>query len=181
MPRDSSKRSLTMAREGEIGILTVQRAFSLNSEGKTALTEAIVELSNSDSARALILNASEPRAFLVDVRYAGFQRAAIQCGRTQTGSSNRTGVVPGHRGGRRAGARRRLRTGACMRPGGSRRGCNVWANRSSGWSYARLWRHMEISPKDRLSTSTGDALHRHRDRGSHCPFVRFDPRSHRER
>jgi len=67
MPRDSSKRKLTMDREGEVGILTLQRAFSLNSEGKIALTEAIVELSNSDSPRALLLNALDPRAFLVDV------------------------------------------------------------------------------------------------------------------
>jgi enoyl-CoA hydratase len=55
------------SREGEIGVLTLQRPLSLDSEGKAALTGAIAELNASDWPRVLILNASEPRAFLVDV------------------------------------------------------------------------------------------------------------------
>ena len=67
MPRESSKRTLTLTREGEVGIVTLQRAFCLDSEGKAALTGAVAELSACHWPRALIVNASEPRAFLVDV------------------------------------------------------------------------------------------------------------------
>ena len=67
MPPEPSKGTLTLTREGEVGILTLQRPFCLDSEGKAALTGALAELGACNWPRALIVNASEPRAFLVNV------------------------------------------------------------------------------------------------------------------
>lgn len=58
---------LTVIREGEVAIVALQRPFSLNSAGKTALTNAVAQLNSTQTPRALILSAAHPQAFLVNV------------------------------------------------------------------------------------------------------------------
>ena len=67
MSFDSNDESLTVERTGEIAILTLRRPFSLDSAGKTELTNAILRLNTTQIPRALVLSASHPQAFLVNV------------------------------------------------------------------------------------------------------------------
>lgn len=58
--------SMTVTREGEIAVLTLQRAFSLDSAGKSELTDFISDLTMSQPPRVLVLTDAHPEAFLVD-------------------------------------------------------------------------------------------------------------------
>lgn len=51
----------------QIAVLTLSRAMSLDSAGKHAIGVAVEELGRRDDVRALILTATDPAAFLVDV------------------------------------------------------------------------------------------------------------------
>ena len=51
----------------QIAVLTLSRAMSLDSAGKHAITVAAEELARRNNVRALILTASDPAAFLVNV------------------------------------------------------------------------------------------------------------------
>ena len=59
--------SLRVTREGDAAVLILGRAFGLDSAGKTALTAAIARLSVVEPPRVLIITASHPQAFLVNV------------------------------------------------------------------------------------------------------------------
>jgi len=59
--------SLTVTRDGEVAIVTLQTAFSLNSTGKAQLADAVARLNSTQVPRTLILSASHPQALLVDV------------------------------------------------------------------------------------------------------------------
>jgi enoyl-CoA hydratase len=59
--------SLTLTREGEIAILKLQRAFSLDSAGTAELIDAISGLKTNQPPRVLILTDTNPKAFMVDV------------------------------------------------------------------------------------------------------------------
>jgi len=67
MSVDSKTESLTVTIGGEVAILTLQRPFSLDSAGKAALTDAVTQLNTTQVPRALILSASHPQSFLVNV------------------------------------------------------------------------------------------------------------------
>jgi len=67
MSVDSKTESLTVTIGGEVAILTLQRPFSLDSAGKSALTDAVTQLNTTQVPRAPILSASHPQSFLVNV------------------------------------------------------------------------------------------------------------------
>jgi enoyl-CoA hydratase len=64
---DSKTGSLMVTLEGEVAILTLRRPFSLDSAGKAALSDTVLQLSTGQAPRALILSASHPQALLVNV------------------------------------------------------------------------------------------------------------------
>lgn len=63
----SMNEELSMTVADQIAVLMLSRARSLDSAGKHAISTAIEELGRRHDVRVLILTASDPAAFLVDV------------------------------------------------------------------------------------------------------------------
>lgn len=82
---------LRVTVDDQIAVLTLLRAMGLDSAGKHAMSMAAEELGHRDDVRVLILTASDPAAFLVDVSEladmdessaAAFSRAGHQLAKT---------------------------------------------------------------------------------------------------
>jgi enoyl-CoA hydratase len=67
MSDSSQADSITVTREGEVAVLTLRRPSSLDSAGKAQLTDTVARLNKTEPPRALILTASHPQSFLVNV------------------------------------------------------------------------------------------------------------------
>jgi enoyl-CoA hydratase len=61
------QKTFTHEKEGAVAILTLSRAHCLDVEGKHVLTEAIHELANDSTLRAVVLTARHAQAWLVNV------------------------------------------------------------------------------------------------------------------
>ena len=61
------QQTLTQEKDGAIAILTLSRAHCLDIEGKHVLTDAIQELANDSTLRAVVLTARHAQAWLVNV------------------------------------------------------------------------------------------------------------------
>jgi enoyl-CoA hydratase/carnithine racemase len=64
---EMEQETFTQEKDGAIVILTLSRANCLDIEGKHVLTEAIHELANDSTLRAVVLTASHAQAWLVNV------------------------------------------------------------------------------------------------------------------
>lgn len=67
MSDSSQADSFAVTLEGEVAVLTLRRPLCLDSAGKAALTDAVARLSVPKPPRVLILTASHPQSFLVNV------------------------------------------------------------------------------------------------------------------
>lgn len=67
MAIESPTEFIEVTRDSEVTVLTLRKPFSLDSSGKDELTGVISDLNTTRPPRALILSASHPQAFLVDV------------------------------------------------------------------------------------------------------------------
>jgi enoyl-CoA hydratase len=64
---EMGQKTFTQEKDGAIAILTLSRAHCLDIEGQHVLTEAIHELANDSTLRAVVLTARHAQAWLVNV------------------------------------------------------------------------------------------------------------------